>query len=88
MEKKIPYIVSQKIQNKSQIIKKISNIIKNKSEKNVYKHKSFIKNRIINISKRPAYKVINETWEKIGHKNLSIKNSNFIIKIEFFFSKA
>ena len=82
---KIPYIVSQKIQNKSQIIKKISNIIKNKSEKNVYKHKSFIKNRIINISKRPAYKVINETWEKIGHKNLSIKNSNFIIKIEFFF---
>ena len=29
--------------------------------------------------------MINETWEKIGHKNLSIKNSNFIIKIEFFF---
>ena len=82
---KIPTMVSQKIQTKNQIIKKISDIFYKKNYKpNNSKHKKFIKNRVINISNKPAYKVINETWENLGHKNLSQENSNLILRLNFF----
>jgi surface carbohydrate biosynthesis protein len=80
----IPDIVSQKVQNENQIIKKISSIIKNKSNVSIFKHKKFIKNRVINISNKPAYIKINETWENIGNKKLSSQNANLLLKINFF----
>ena len=82
---KIPDLVSQKIENEDQIIKKVSSIFKNNYKFDMFKHKKLIQNRIRNISNKPAYKMINETWEKLGNKNLSEKNFNLFLKVNFFF---
>ncbi len=81
---KIPDMVSQKVQNKNQIIETINSILNDEFKMNFLKHKKFIKNRIVNISSKPAYKKITETWQNIGNKSLSDKNFNLILKSNFF----
>ncbi len=81
---KVPDMVSQKIQGENQIKDKISNIFKNKLKSKHQKYKKFIQNRIINISNKPAYQKITETWEKMGNNNLSKDNLNVILKSSFF----
>lgn len=76
---KIPDMVSIKVQNKRQIIKSITALTKKELKLDFKKNKKLVQNRIVNIFNKPAYKMINETWEKIGNDTLCNKNNNLLI---------